>query len=228
MNILSIGLLLAYVLLAPWALLSGSRALTPWLLGLLPLALLIIAWQRRSVWPLLFALLLSGLSAWLWRVGDPTLLLYLPPMLIHGFLAYLFGSTLRVGQEPLIVRFIRIVHGPAHPPTAAMFAYARSVTLIWASLFGLLLALELLLFCLILPEGLFAQLGLTWNASPFRGAHYALLAHGLSWLAMAALMGIEWWLRKRRFQDMPYRNFADFIKRVIQHSPRLVREWRHG
>lgn len=228
MKILTAGLLIAYVLLAPLALLRSDRVFTPWLLSLLPLALVLMSWQQKRLALAGAALVLASLSFWLWHRGDPTLLLYLPPMLIHAFLAFLFGSTLRPGQEPLIVRFIRIVHGPEHPPTADMFAYARQVTQLWALLFAALLVIELLLFCLITPEGLFAQLRFGLPASPFRGEHFVLVAHGLSWLAMAVLMVTEWWVRKRRFQNMPYANFVDFIKRVIQHSPRLLQEWRHG
>lgn len=228
MKILTAGLLLAYVLLAPLVLLNADRHLAPFVLVLLPLALLLMAWQRRSALLLGLALALSALTAWLWQYGDPHLLLFLPPMLIHGFLAYLFGSTLRPGREPLIVRFIRIVHGPEHPPTPAMLGYAHRVTLLWALLFGGLLLIELLLFAFVVPEGLFSQLGWNWFQSPLRASHFALIAHGLSWLAMGVLMVLEWQVRKQRFQDMPYANFVDFIKRVIEHSPRLVREWRHG
>ncbi|AVP99783.1 hypothetical protein C7S18_22555 [Ahniella affigens] len=228
MKILTAGLLIAYVLLAPLALWHGDRGYSPWVLVLLPLALTLMAWQRRSMWILGLALTLSVLTLWLWQHGNPKLLLFLPPMLIHGFLAYLFGSTLRAGHEPLIVRFIRIVHGPEHPPTELMVGYARTVTLLWALLFSSLLLIETALFALVVPEGLLAQLGLVWSTSPLQAGHFAFVAHGLSWFAMAALMVLEWQVRKQRFHNMPYTNFVDFIKRVIEHSPRLVKEWRHG
>ena len=227
MKILLAGVLLAYALLAHGALLGLDPGLTPMALWLLPLALVMVAWNtRKAVW-LVPAVLLAALVWALQRAEAGALLLFVPPILVHGLIASMFGSTLLAGNEPLIIRFIRVVHGPDSPPDARLCAYARLVTGLWAGLFVLLLVVEIALLLLVVPEGLLATMGVDTTRFGLTSGHFAWFAHVGSWLLMALLMGVEWTVRKRRFPDMPYRNFAHFIRRLIEVGPQVARQWRH-
>lgn len=53
----------------------------------------------------------------------------LPPILIHGWVAWIFGRTLLPGREPLIRRFSRLTRGAAVPE---LREYTRTMTLLWA------------------------------------------------------------------------------------------------
>lgn len=53
----------------------------------------------------------------------------LPPILIHFYLAWMFGRTLRPGHEPLVRRFSRLSRGTAIPE---LESYVRLVTVLWA------------------------------------------------------------------------------------------------
>ncbi len=227
MKILFAGVLLAYALLAHGALLGLDPGLTSTALWLLPLALLILAWNTRKPLWLVPASLLAMLVWALQRADAGALLLFVPPILAHGFLASMFASTLFAGSEPLIIRFIRIVHGPEDPPDARLCAYARTVTGLWAGLFVLMLLVEVTLLLLVVPEGLLAALGVDSSRFGLTSGHFAWFAHVGSWLLMGLLMGAEWTLRKRLFPDMPYRNFAHFIRRLIEVGPQVARQWRH-
>jgi uncharacterized membrane protein len=63
-------------------------------------------------------------------VGDAELarLVALPPVLINGWIAWMFGRTLLEGREPLITRFSRL-HRPSVPPE--LYAYTRRLTRFW-------------------------------------------------------------------------------------------------
>lgn len=227
MRILLAGLLLAYALLAHGALLGLDPGLTPLALWLLPMVMLIVAWtSKRPLW-LAFAGILALLVWVLQRVDAGAVLLFLPPILVHALLAYLFGATLMANREPLIIRFIRIVHGPDDPPDARMCAYARTVTMWWAGLFVLVVVIELALLLLVVPEGVLAQLGVVMNGPMPGSRHFAWFANAGSWVLMAVLMGVEWLVRKRRFPNLPYRNFLHFIQRLIEVGPQLARPVRH-
>lgn len=227
MRFLAGAIVVAYALLAHAVLAGPAGSWAPIVAGLLPLALLVAAWIGRSGSLLVAALLLAGLVFALAALEATTLLLFVPPIGIHAFLAWMFGSTLRAGSVPLIVRFIRIVHGPDHPPTPAMMTYARRVTGLWALLFALIACIELLLMVFVVPEGLLARAGFSVAGPLPTTAHFAWFANVGSWLAMALLMGVEWQVRKRRFPDMPYRNFADFLRRLAVAGPQVARAWRH-
>lgn len=227
MRFLAGAIVVLYALMAHAVLAGPAGSLAPAVAGLLPLALLAAAWAGRSRTLLAAAFVLAGVVSGLAAINAASLLLFLPPIVIHGFLAWMFGSTLRVGSEPLIVRFIRLVHGPDKPPDAAMLAYARRVTLLWALLFAAIAVIELLMLLLVVPDGLLARLGLAFPGPAPTSAHFGWFANAVSWLAMAALMGVEWQVRKRRFPGMPYRNFADFLRRLVAVGPQVARAWRH-
>lgn len=60
--------------------------------------------------------------------------LYLPPVVIDLVLMILFARTLRVGQTPLIERFMRLEYAGAPPP--ALCRYGRRLTFLWTGFFA--------------------------------------------------------------------------------------------
>lgn len=67
----------------------------------------------------------------------------IPHAAIYLSLLWLFGHTLRQGQEPLVTRLARRVHGTLPPELAA---YTRRVTWAWCVFFGAQIAVSALLF----------------------------------------------------------------------------------
>lgn len=63
----------------------------------------------------------------------------LPPVLIHGWLAWYFGRTLVPGREPLIHRFSRFSRG--HVP-AELKGYTRRLTVAWTAMFVIMMILS--------------------------------------------------------------------------------------
>jgi uncharacterized membrane protein len=100
--------------------------------------------------------LLAGLAAGIalaaaaWRYADvAAYLVYVPPLAALGFMAALFGRTLRAGSEPLIARIARKEH-PDLPPDVAR--YAHLVTALWAACFFALFLVALVLAPLVSLE----------------------------------------------------------------------------
>ncbi|MDF1749507.1 MAG: hypothetical protein P1V34_11615 [Alphaproteobacteria bacterium] len=95
----------------------------------------------------------------------------LPPVLIHGWLAWMFGSSLLPGREPLIRRFSRL-HRHGLPPELEV--YTRRLTVLWTTMLSVMTVLSLAL-------GLFADPHLwSWSvniAMPVFAASMFLLEH---------------------------------------------------
>ena len=102
---------LSYPLLAHAAVLTKDPTLIAASIAILILIILLPGLRRRRVaaWVLLVVAGL-GLLAIAGR-EQALLLLFLPPILINGFMAWIFGHTLLSGRLPLIERIIRILHG---------------------------------------------------------------------------------------------------------------------
>lgn len=75
----------------------------------------------------LLAALLGGLA-----LGAPHLLLFAPAILINAALAWIFGTSLRLGRDPVVSGFARLEQ--AELP-ADLAAYTRLLTWIWTALF---------------------------------------------------------------------------------------------
>jgi uncharacterized membrane protein len=145
--------------------------------------------------------------------GRTLLLLFLPPILINGLMASVFGRTLRPGRTPLIERAIVALHGTTDDVTAEMLAYARRLTLVWACLFVALAAINLVLAVLANPGGLLLSVGLHPPVVVPLGV-WSFFANVLNYLIVGALFIGEYWLRRRRFPQQSYRGFFDFTRRL--------------
>lgn len=218
---LKIILALAYPLVAHFAVIRSSMALI-----ILALALLIgvallpaLVAGNKPAW-LVVPVIAAGLW-WLSRSAHATLPLYIAPVLVPGFMAGVFGSSLLAGQTPVIEQLIHLMQPPGETPEAAVWIYARALTLAWTVLFVLVATTNLVLALLARPGGLLLIGGFT---PPFTVPleWWSLFANLIGYLLVAAFFVIEYAYRRHRFPRQPYRNMLDFFLRVLAAMPRLV------
>lgn len=224
MKALLAGLLLAYPLLAHLAIARRSPALTLASVAVLSTVILLpgLLARRRGAWLALLPLAL--LFVLLARVEDAALVLYAPPILINVMLAWVFGRTLQAARMPLIEQLVRALHPPEEELDARIPGYTRRLTALWCALFVLLAAVNLVLALFAVPGGILQALG--WQPSfTLPVAFAAWFANVGSWVLVGALFGIEYAWRRHVFPQQPYRNFIDFLRRVIAAGPRL---WGSG
>ncbi len=212
----------AYPVLAHFAVARSSAGLT-----LAALALL-------AAIPLLPGLVRGAAAAWLavpligaayWRLSSvavPVLPLYVPPILMPAFLAYVFGSTLMPGRTPLISQLIRLLHAPGDEPESAVWSYARRLTAVWTVLFVALAAFNLVLAALVEPDGLLRAGGIAPPLVVSREV-WSLFTNLIEYLVIVALFLIEYAYRRQRFPRQPYRNMFDFIRRMLAAMPLIGR-----
>jgi uncharacterized membrane protein len=216
------ALVLAYPVIAHLSVILDSRPL------------LVAALALLIVMPMLPALTRGSIAAWvavpvivtgLWWVSHSThatLPLYIAPILVPGFMAGVFGSSLLPGQTPLIEQMIRLMepdHGDV--PEATVWAYARNLTRGWTILFIAISSTSLALGLLAEPDGLLLAAGIEPPVTVSQEA-WSLFANVIGYLLVAAFFVIEYAYRRQRFPRQPYRNILDFLLRVLAAMPRLV------
>ena len=191
---------IAYVVGTHWLM---TRPHSPWnVVGVLSpmlLAIAIGAWKggQRTLGTLtvlgvaaLCAMALTGNEI-------PPNLLYLAQHAgVHGFLAIVFGSTLRAGQKALITILATRVHGGSLTPGMAL--YTRRLTLAWVLYFVAMVAISLGLYA-------FASFQ-TW----------AVFANLLTPIAMALMFGVEYLLRYRLHPEFERSTIADAIRSYMR------------
>jgi uncharacterized membrane protein/3-hydroxymyristoyl/3-hydroxydecanoyl-(acyl carrier protein) dehydratase len=178
--------------------------------------------RRRWAW---IAMPLVGVAiVGLWRLDAAALVLFLPPVLLNIFLAWLFGHTLRRGSVPLIERIVRLMQPPGIPPGRAVVRYAGNLTRIWTLLFVSLGAVNGVLAACVVPGGLLDSAGLRPPLAVGRGT-WSLFANVLNYLIVAVFFLLEFWYRMRRFPDRPYRNLREFLSRAAHAAPALAATW---
>lgn len=203
----------SYPVLAHLATLSARPGLIAASISLLVVLVLLPA--LRDGRPLAWAVLAgaaSGVYAAL-ASGTALSLLLLPPVLLNGFMAWVFGRTLRNGSMPLIERAARAMRGPGAVLGDEVVAYARGVTQAWTGLFVVLAVVNMVLALLARPAGLLRVAGFDPAISVPLGA-WSLFANVLSYLFIAALFAIEFMVRARRFPQQPYSGLIDFTRRL--------------
>jgi uncharacterized membrane protein len=184
-------------------------------LALLVLSPALIA-GRAGAWLVLIALA-AGLF-WLHRQSLGLLPLYAPPVLLNAFLAWLFGHTLVGARRPLIERVIRAMKVHPEPLDPAIAAYARRLTLAWTLFFIAMGTISLLLALFAEPGGLLRAAGLV---PPFAvpQAWWSLFANLLNYLLVGVFFVVEFAYRRRRFDDLPYRNLGEFVRQLARLGP---------
>jgi uncharacterized membrane protein len=160
------------------------------------------------------------------QAGKGLSLLLLPPVLLNGIMAWLFGRTLKRGETPLIERVARAIRGPGAVISPEVTAYTRAVTQAWTCLFALLAAIDLVLAAFARPGGLLLMTGLDPPVTVPIGA-WSLFANVLSYVFVVAMFGIEFAIRGRRFPNQPYHGFLDFMRRLAAQGHHFRRGGLH-
>jgi len=220
------ALMLAYPLLTHLAVYLRSLALTA--AAAMVLLLLVLGRPLRAGrwWAWLGALGGAGMLLWFTLSGarfDALFALYAAPVLIYLFLAWLFGSTLRPGQVPLVSRLAAHLHGQERLTEPDIIRYTRRLTLAWTALFLLLATVNALLALLASPDGVLELLGLA-SPWPLPPTWWSLFANVLSFGLVAMLFVIEFGYRRRRFpeQHARYRGLLDFLNHMREEMPALL------
>lgn len=195
----------AYPVLAHFAVARHSAGLTIAALALLALVALLPSLARGAAGAWLALPLVAAACWWLSTIEQTIVLLYLPPIVVPAFLAYVFGNTLLPGRTPLIAQLIRLLQPPDDEPESEVWSYARQLTAAWTVLFMALVVFNLALAALARPH--------VWS----------LFTNLLEYLIVAAFFAIEYAYRRQRFPRQPYRNMFDFVRRLLAAMPRLMR-----
>jgi uncharacterized membrane protein len=214
------GLAVAYPVLAHWAVMSRSVALTEASAAVLVLLVLLPRLAARSViaW---CVLPLAAVGLFLLARADVAWLpLYAAPVLVNLFAAWVFGHTLAADQVPLIERFARLMHEP-DGISDEIARYARGVTLAWTVFLIGLALLSLTLALLAEPEGVLMLMGVRPPVT-VPVAVWSLFANFLNYVIAGAFFLAEYVYRQYRFPDQPYRNILDFFLKARRVSPRLM------
>jgi uncharacterized membrane protein len=214
------ALVFAYPFFAHFGVMTNSVTLIAVALGLLIVMPLLPALGQRSVaaW-LALGPVIAGLW-WLSRSTHATLPLYIAPVLVPGFMAGVFGSTLFAGQVPLIEQLIRIME-PGEAPEPDVLAYAQRLTQLWTLFFVSLALINLVLGLLAEPDGMLLAAGVVPPLT-VPELWWSLFANMIGYLLVAAFFLIEYAYRGHRFPRQPYRNMLDFFLKVLAAMPRLV------
>jgi uncharacterized membrane protein len=208
-----IMMVLSYPLLAHVAALSGRPGLIAASIGWLLVLALLPSLRRGS--PVAWTAMAAA-SIGLYAIAGspaPRLLQFLPPILMIGLMAWVFGTTLRRGRMPLIERIIRTLNGPQDNLNEDVIRYARRLTGVWTALFVVLAVINTALALCAEPGGLLLSFGVQ-PAVTLPLNLWSLFANVLNYLLVAALFIGEFMFRRRRFPQQPYRGLLDFTGRV--------------
>ena len=203
----------SYPPLAHLAALSGRPGLIAASIGWLLMLVLLPELRQRSfaAWVVLAAGL-AGLYA-ITGSSAPLRMQFLPPILMFGFMAWVFGHTLRRGRTPLIESIIRALNGPEDSLDENVLSYARRLTAVWTALFVLLGVINTVLALCAEPDGLLLTFGLQPVVTvPL--SLWSLFANVLNYLIVAAMFVVEYLMRLRRFPERSHGGFFNFIRRL--------------
>lgn len=204
---------LAYPFMSHIAVANAAPHLIALSIGLLILAALMpgLFACRALAWSLLMisAAILYGAVAH----GYSLILLFLPPVLINAYLAWLFGRSLGTGQVPIIERAIRALEPAKADIDILVLAYARGLTRFWTTLFVILSMINFLLATFAEPGGILLAIGLSAPLTVPIIA-WSIFANFLNYLIVVAVFAVEFQLRQRRFPDQPFHGFLDFLRKL--------------
>lgn len=168
-----------------------------------------------------------AVAALLWTLRDATvlpMLLLAPPVIVTALLAWWFARTLAPGHRPLVTRMMMALEGyrDGEAP-AALLSYTRGLTAFWALLLAALALANTVLAIYAVPDGLLARLG---HPPVFAVAQstWSWFAHAINYGIVAAVFGVEYLVRVRRFPDRPYRSLPDFLRRLGRMDPAVWRD----
>lgn len=220
-RVASVSLAVAYPLLAHGASIFKSPGLTVASVAVLAAAILFkpLTEGRPVAW--LVVPVVTAAIVGLWHIDAASLVLFLPPVLLNVFLAWLFGHTLKRNSTPLIERLVRLLQPPGEPPEPAVIRYAGRLTRAWTVLFVLLGIVNLALAACATPGGLLEAIGIR-APIPISRTTWSLFANVLNYVIVAAFFLLEYAYRRRRFPNRPYRNLPEFLRRAVAAGPALA------
>ncbi len=198
---LAVVLSVSFALLAHAAVLRDVPSALGVVLSVVPLVLLLAFAARRGRRLLAAAATLAGAGVALWLGWDElerhfTDLFFLEHAGLNVALAAIFGRTLRSGEEPLVTRFARIVHGELPPGVAS---YTRGVTIAWTLFFVAMVAASCALY--------FAGLHAAWS----------FLASILNPVLVAAMFVVEYALRHRMLPHLEPVGILGGVRAFMRH-----------
>jgi Predicted membrane protein len=217
-----LALACAYPVVAHLAILSRNQTLIASSAGVLAVLVLWPGLRRGQPgsW-----LVFVGVIAALWYATSrdlATLPLFAPPVLITGFVAWLFGQSLRPGNVPLIEQIAQALREPTEPWTEELAHYARRLTVAWTLLTGSLAVINLGLALLAEPGGLLLTAGLRPPVTvPL--SLWSIFANLVVYVVLGAMFAVEYAWRRYRFPQQRGRGFVDFIGRLVRLGPVIAR-----
>lgn len=177
---------------------------------------------RRSRTWVFWALgvIVVGVVSWF---GLADLLLQCVPLVISLWLAWVFGSTLRRGHEPLVVRVVRVLEGVPRLQEPGVKPYARQVTVFWTVLLLLqsLVAATLLLFAP--ANGVLSRLGAP-IALPDSNFWISVYLHVGGYLVIVLGFALEYGWRRWRLRHLEHPSLQQTGLKMLHHWPELVRD----
>lgn len=221
---LAVVLAVAYPLLAHWATHDGGGVSAA--VALADLVALCMAGPlvQGRAWAWALAAVLGAGLVWLARTPYAQMLLLAPPMVFVGFVAWMFGRSLRPPRQALITRIVSAMERtePARLPPE-LLRYSRRLTLMWALLLAALAVANGVLALIAVPDGVLARLGHT-PAVSIGQEEWSLFANLLNYGIVGGFFMGEYTLRKRLFPHRPYRHFFDFLRQMAALGPRFWRD----
>jgi len=147
--------------------------------------------RRPWAWATLLACLVASTLIVRWQGTHWVLLL--PPIAIPLSLMFLFGASLRPGQQPMVTRFALLARGSLPPE---LVTYTRSVTVLWVVVFAALTLSALLL-------ALFAS----------REA-WSLATNFLHYFFIGAVFAGEYLWRRWHFRHLEHPGFLAYLRQL--------------
>lgn len=215
-------LMVCYPVLAMAGVLTHRQGFSLAACALLLTLLMSPALASRRALPWLLWLATIGAMGWLWLHGMVGLLLECVPIAVNVLLASLFGRTLRVGNTPLIARFITAIEGPERLAVPGVAAYARHLTWFWTVLTAMqALVLTVLLLCAE-PGGLLGSLGVAspWPVPAGLAQSYV---HVGGYVLIASAFLLENVFRRWHLRHLPHPRIHELALRIAARWPQLVR-----
>lgn len=219
--------LLALAAYLPLAYLAGARqsqGLAATALALLVVLVLADALRRGRPAAWAAAMAAGVVIALLVREGWALLPLWLVPSLFMALVATVFARTLVRPRVPLITRVVAALYGqPVAGLTPLHLRYTRGLTAAWATLLYALAALNLTLALVATPDGLLASAGVHPGFTVTRD-EWSVVSNIANYGVLGGFMVLEYIVRRRVFATLPYRNFAEFARRMAGLGPAFWRD----
>jgi len=219
-KILTTVLAIAYPIVAHIAVAKSSLPLTVAAVAILAGTIVVPGLLKGSKAAWIALPIVSAGCVWLYRSHLPALPLFIAPILVPAFLAWLFGQSLMQGRTALIVQFIRAVHRE-QVPDPAVLDYARALTKVWTGFFIVAGAINFILALIAAPDGLLLASGIHPLITVPR-EWWSLFANCIGYLLIGAFFVIEYAYRRYRFPNMPYRNMYDFLRQLAAVAPQVM------